>query len=61
MEKVNTENLYNDSNNTVLYCKNCLSLRIMNIEDIENSDFSKESLKTLYDDIKDILNNITKL
>lgn len=28
---------------------------------IENSDFSKESLKTLYDDIKDILNNIDKL
>ena len=39
MEKVNTENLYNDSNNTVSYCKNRLSLRIMNIEDIENSDF----------------------
>lgn len=39
MDKITVDNLFNDSNNTVLYCKNCLSLRIMNIENIENSDF----------------------
>lgn len=39
MDKITKDNLYNDSNNTVLYCKNCLSLRIMDIENIENSDF----------------------
>lgn len=39
MDKITVDNLFNDSNNTVLYCKNCLSLRIMDIENIENSDF----------------------
>lgn len=43
MSNLNTENCPNDYNKEpVLYCKRCLSLKIMNIPKIEDSDYCDE-------------------
>lgn len=43
MSKLNTENLHNDYNSEpVFYCKNCLSLKVRDITNVEDSDYCDE-------------------
>lgn len=43
MSKLNAENTLNDYNaEPVLYCKHCLSLKVRNIPDSEDSDYCDE-------------------
>lgn len=43
MSKLNTENLHNYYNSEpVFYCKNCLSLKVRDIPNVEDSDYCDE-------------------
>lgn len=43
MSKLNTESLPNDYNSEpVFYCKNCLSLKVRDIPNVEDSDYCDE-------------------
>lgn len=55
MSKLNTDNLHNDYNNDynaepVLYCSHCLSLKVLNVPYMPDSDYCDECGST---DIKE--------